>query len=103
MSNPTHENLNAAVEEFANELLDDDRLSFTFAEAEAVAFELGYSIATPVIRALKTLGFTMEERPVVRRVRTISCNSNDRFFGPGSMPTHGGSGWEQISGFAGDI
>ena len=95
------EALQNAIEEFANDLLDDDRLNFTFSEAEALAFELGYSVATPVIRSLKTLGFTMEERMPERRVRTISSNSHDRWTGPGSSPTHGGSGWEQVSGFAG--
>ena len=98
---PTREDLNAAIVEFSNDKIDDDTLEFTFAEAEALAFELGYSIATPVIRALKAIGMEMVERRPERRVRTISCSSNDRFFGPGSIKSHGGSGWEQVSGFAG--
>jgi hypothetical protein len=98
---PTREDLNEAVTEFANDKLDDDSLSFTFAEAEALAFELGYSIATPVIRALKAVGLEMVERVPPKRVRTISCSSNDRWFGPGSIKSHGGSGWEQIAGSAG--
>jgi len=99
---PTLEALEAAVNEFGESLLGDDRTTFTFQEAETLAFELGYSVATPVIRALKTLGFGMEERVPERRVRTISSNSHDRWTGLGSCASHGGSGWEQITGFAGE-
>lgn len=37
------------------------------------------------------------------KVRTFQTSSNDRWFGPGSSPTCGGSGWEQIAGFAGQV
>lgn len=101
MALPTQAQLEASVLAFGEELLDNDRLTFTFAEAEVLAGELGYSAATPVIRALKAIGFSMEERKPECRVRTISSNPHDRWYGRGSSPTHGGSGWEQIGGFAG--
>ncbi len=99
---PTPADLEAAAIEFACELEGDERKTFTFNEAENLALELGYALATPVIRALKALGLGMEERQPERRVRTVSSNSHDRWSGPGSCKTHGGSGWEQITGFAGD-
>lgn len=90
-----------SVEEFGEFLLGEDRTSFTFAEACEVASAIGHSVPTIVIRALKAYGFTAEARPIERRVRTISTSSHDRYFGPGSSRTYGGSGWEQITGIAG--
>ncbi len=90
-----------SIEAFGEFLLAEDRTSFTFEEAVVVAKALGLSIPTPVIRGLKAYGFSMSERQVERRVRTISSSNHDRWYGPGSCKTHGGSGWEQIAGFAG--
>jgi hypothetical protein len=90
-----------SIEAFGEFLLAEERTTFTFDEACALAKALGYSLPTPVIRGLKGYGFTMEERREERRVRTISTSSHDRWYGPGSCKTHGGSGWEQIAGFAG--
>ena len=90
-----------SIEAFGEYLLAEDRTSFTFEEACTVAEALGLSLPTPVIRGLKEYGFTMVERPTEKRVRGYRTSSHDRFFGPGSSPSHGGSGWEQIAGFAG--
>jgi hypothetical protein len=90
-----------SIEAFGEFLLADERTTFTFEEACELAEALGYSLPTPVIRGLKAYGFAMEERRTERRVRTISTSSHDRWYGPGSCKTHGGSGWEQIAGFAG--
>jgi len=90
-----------SVEEFGTFLLDEGRNSFTFEEAEGLAATLGQSVATLVIRELKSYGFTMVAREVPRRIRGFQTSSNDRWFGLGSCKTSGGSGWEQISGFAG--
>ena len=88
------------IETFAAELLDDDRLSFGFAEADALARELRVTTAK-VIRDLQDYGFAYEGRRAAPRVRGFTSSSNDRWFGPGSSPTHGGGGGEQIAGFAG--
>jgi len=90
-----------SVEAFAESLLDDERTEFTFEEATELAIALGFSVATPVIRALKEYGFRMAERQPERQVRGFHANNHDRWYGKGSCPTHGGSGWEQISGFGG--
>lgn len=90
-----------SVEAFGESILDDDRTEFTFEEAEGLAEALECSTTT-VIQALKEdYGFTMAPRVPEKRVRGFRANSHDRWHGPGSCRTHGGSGWEQISGFGG--
>ena len=86
------------VEAFGEELLDNDRTEFTYSEAEVWAEELGLSTAAPVIRALKEYGFTMTPREPEKKVRGFHANNHDRWI---ASPSFGGSGWEQITGFAG--
>lgn len=90
-----------SVEAFGEYLLDEGRTAFTFEEAEALAKARGQSVASYVIQDLKAYGFVMKERCEPKKVRGFRSNSHDRWFGPGSSPTSGGSGWEQINGFAG--
>jgi hypothetical protein len=87
-----------SVEAFGESLLDDGRTEFTYEEADTLAEALGLSIAAPVIAALKGYGFTMAERLPEKRIRGFHTNNHDRFQ---ACPMHGGSGWEQISGFGG--
>ncbi len=54
-----------------------------------------------IIQEMESYGLTMVARREPKRVRGFQSNSHDRFYGPGSSKMHGGSGWEQISGFAG--
>lgn len=89
-----------SINEFIEEKLGNDETEFTFEEAMEVASDLGYSIATPVIREMKEYGFTMQERMPERRIRGINTNNHDRWT---AYQSHGGSGWQQISGFAGDV
>ena len=90
-----------SVEEFVEYLLAEDRTSFTFEEAVGIAEARGQSVPTYVIRELRDWGLTMVPREPEKHVRGFTSNSHDRWSGPGSSPTHGGSGWEQINGFAG--
>jgi len=92
--------MDPAIEDFATELLDDDREVFTYAEASELGDEMGVH-AYVVIRELKAIGFGMAPREPERRVRGYRSNSHDRWYGPGACRTHGGSGWEQINGFGG--
>lgn len=90
-----------SVESFIESLLEDDRLDFTFEEAETLAASLEVHVST-VIRAMRDdWGMPMQPRASERRVRGIHTSSHDRWFGPGSSKTHGGSGHEQIAGWAG--
>lgn len=89
-----------SVEAFVEYLLADERNSFTYEEAVELATALGvHEFVT--IRSLKDYGLAYEGRQVPKQVRGFHANNHDRWSGPGSSATHGGSGWEQISGFAG--
>ena len=90
--------IRSAIVDLAYNVRDDDRLEFTIDEACEVAFGLGLSVTTPVIRGLRTLGFSMVPRPIPRRVRTISSCDHDRFFGPGCMDTCAGAGFFSVAG-----
>lgn len=93
---PEHESVDA----FAEFLVAEDRDSFSFIEAEVVA--QGLKVATyVVIHGLKDYGFIYEGRTSEKRVRGFRSNSHDRWYGPGACKSHGGSGHEQITGFAG--
>ena len=92
--------LNDLLVTFANDKLDDDEISFSFKEAEALAEEAEIHVSTVILK-LKALGLDYTGRETPKKVRGFQTSSNDRWFGPGSCPTAGGSGWEQISGFAG--
>ena len=89
-----------AVRQFVQDHLDDDQTSCTFAEAEALADELKVHVSA-VVHEIKVWGLLVGERAVAKRVRGVNSNSHDRWNGPGSCPTAGGSGFEQINGFAG--
>jgi hypothetical protein len=88
------------VEAFAEFLMAEDRVSFSFVEADSIA--QGLKVATyMVINGLKSYGFGYEGRASEKRVRGYTTSSHDRYWGPGAMKSHGGSGHEQITGFAG--
>jgi hypothetical protein len=89
-----------SVETFAEFLMADDRTSFTLADVVTLATNTQTS-DPKVIDELKSYGFTMVKREPPKVVRGFQSNSHDRWYGKGSSPSHGGSGWEQISGFAG--
>lgn len=90
----------ASIEAFAEFLVDEERETFTFTEAETVAKAIEEHVSV-VIRELRTYGLAMVPREPERRVRGFQTSSHDRWYGPGSSRTHGGSGHEQISGFGG--
>ena len=93
---PEHE----SVEAFVEFCMDDEVDTFTHEDLGHIAFSTRQSRC--VVRGeLESYGLTMETRAFVKRIRTFSDNPHDRWYGPGSEKMHGGSGWEQISGFAG--
>lgn len=100
----TPEDLLARLDELTSAFTDDklanDETSFTFKEAEALAAEAEIHVSTVVLR-LKGRGLDYVGREVPKKVRGFNTSSHDRWYGPGSCPTSGGSGWELISGFAG--
>lgn len=90
----------AAVESLVEETLGDDLDVVTFEACQEVADATGLHVGS-VVGLVKGYGLRVGPRAVPREVRGYRSNSHDRWFGKGSCPTHGGSGWEQISGFAG--
>lgn len=89
-----------AVTIFVDDKLGDEETCFTFIEADKIATEVGIHVST-IVKLAKEAGLDYAGREVPREVRGFHSNSHDRWYGKGSSATHGGSGWEQISGFSG--
>lgn len=89
-----------SIESFVEYKMDDEQHTFTVEELVDLGFWLRRSFH-PVRVELESYGLTFIKRPHVRSVRGVSSSGNDRYYGPGSEKMHGGSGWEQINGFAG--
>jgi len=89
-----------SVEAFVEYLMDDEVEVFTAADLQALSAATQTSIRRLRVE-LEGWGLSLAHRPSERRVRGFTANPHDRWHGPGSCPTHGGSGWEQINGFAG--
>lgn len=87
----------SSIESFVEWCMADDVESFTFEDVCEIAVQARMS-RNVVIRELQGYGLTYEGRPAVRAVRGFTTSSNDRWQ---AYPSHGGSGWEQISGFSG--
>jgi uncharacterized Zn finger protein (UPF0148 family) len=89
----------ASIETFVQFLLDEERDMYTHEELTA----LNFRTRTPVNmirKELESYGLTLANRPNEKKVRGFSSNSNDRWFGPGSMATHGGAGIDPTTGRA---
>jgi len=89
-----------SIETFVEYVLDEDRTTFDHNDLGELAYGLQRS-RCKVRAELEGYGLTLAPRAFEKRVRGFTTSSNDRFFGPGACKSHGGSGWEQISGFAG--
>lgn len=89
-----------SVEAFASYLMEDEQTSFSLADVLKLAENTRQS-NPKIIHELKSYGFKMEERRPEKKVRGFQTSSLDRYYGPGSCKSHGGSGWEQITGLAG--
>ena len=89
----------ASVEAYAEFLLDDEREDFTFDEVTELNQRLGLR-RQDIVKELEGYGLKYTPRETEKRVRGFKTSSNDRWFGPGSSDSHGGSGADQICGFA---
>ncbi len=93
---PEHESLT----DFVEYLFDDDRTTFTHHDLGELAWALQKS-RNVIRKELESYGLTLTVREPEKRVRGFTANPHDRWYGPGSSKSHGGSGHEQITGFAG--
>jgi hypothetical protein len=89
-----------SVEALVEHLVDEDRDTFTAEELGHLHTNTGKPVRTLRFE-LEDWGFTIAKRAKPHRVRGFTTSSHDRWYGPGSSPSHGGSGYEQINGFAG--
>lgn len=89
-----------SAEAFAEYLFDEDCDEFT--AGELVRLSATCRRTTRFLRAeLESYGLRLAHREPARRARGVMSNDNDRWYGPGAERMHGGSGYEQIEGFAG--
>ena len=87
------DNEHRSVAALAEYLVDDERTTFTHEDLSLVNEATGLRIQE--IRAeLEGYGLTLAARAVPKRVRGFTTSSNDRWFGPGSCPTHGGATYD---------
>jgi hypothetical protein len=87
----------SSLEDFVEYLLDDDRYGYDHNDLTQLSTSLGLSVSK-VRAALDDWGLHLKMRPKERSVRGFNSWDNNRW---ASNPCKGGSGWEQISGFAG--
>lgn len=88
-----------SIENFVQFCIDDRREEFThedLAELNAATHQRRQDIRAE----LEGYGLRLAVRRPERACRGFSTSSHDRWSGPGSCPTHAGSGWEAIFGFA---
>ena len=82
----------ATIATFIQYLRDDERTTFSAQELQSLNFALQKPLDE--IRAvLEEEGFSSIPQVTIKRVRGFTTSSNDRWFGPGSDPTHGGLGF----------
>ena len=85
----------SSIESFAQYLIDEDKSTFTHEDLTYLNFFL--NITTKQIKKeLESYGFKLAERKVVKYIRGFTSSSNDRWFGPGSSPTHGGAAYDKM-------
>ncbi len=89
----------SSIETFVQFLLDDERDSYNHEELTALNFRTRMPV-NAIRKELEGYGLTLANRPNEKKVRGFSSNSNDRWFGPGSMATHGGAGIDPQTGRA---
>lgn len=86
-----------SIEAFVEYLLDDERFEYDHEDLQALSASLRLS-SHKVRRELDSWGLTLKRRPHEQEVRGFSSWDENRWQG---NPCGGGTGYEQIAGFAG--
>jgi len=89
-----------SVTAFAEYLADDDWYTFDWRHLNCLSERTGLSNSV-LKRELESYGFKLANRAKPSNARGFTANSHDRWFGPGSCPSHGGSGQDEITGMCG--
>ena len=79
----------ASLVAFVAFLRDEERDSFSVEDLGCLNFRTHRPLVE-LRSALQGMGFALVKRGIPRKVRGFTSSSNDRWFGPGSEPTHGG-------------
>lgn len=90
-----------SIETFVEECADDERDHFTTSDLQMLNTATQKRLQD-IRAALEGYGLRFVPRAPERRVRGFTANPHDRWYGPGADRTFGGSGQDQINGFAGD-
>lgn len=90
-----------SYEAFVEYLLDEDRDECKAGELQALAARLRLPVKDVRATLEGAYGVKLADRLHPVKARGFNTSSNDRWYGPGSSPSHGGSGWEEITGMAG--
>jgi hypothetical protein len=93
----TAENL-VSVEAFVQCLLDNGREGFLPGEAQELSRALGRPLPEVMHELREGYGLTVITNPRTPTPRGFTSNDHNLY---ASLGCHGGSGWEQVSGFAG--
>lgn len=89
-----------SIEAFVSHVVDDDRYEFSHEDLEALNYRLRRPVAA-LREELEGWGLSRAVRPVARHVRGFQTSSHDRWYGPGSCPTHGGAALNDNTQFGG--
>jgi hypothetical protein len=85
----------ASVVAFVEFCFDNDRVSFSHEDVAELHFRTGQPVQS-LVAEISDYGLTLAERPIPRHVRGFTTSSNDRWFGPGSSPCHGGAAHNMV-------
>jgi hypothetical protein len=84
-----------SVPDFVQFCLDMDSLEFTHEDMHALAYRTRRPYQA-IRLELEGYGLRLAVREIPKYVRGFGSCDNDRWFGPGSMKTHGGSGFSNF-------
>lgn len=84
----------SSIEAFVQLKMDDGTETFTHLDLRELSYRLRRADIRNIRLELEGYGLRLVQRPHERRIRGFTTSSNDRWYGPGSCPTHGGSGFD---------
>ncbi len=89
-----------SVEAFVEFCIEDERDKYDHEDLTHLSVNLKLS-PNKIRKELEEYGLTLKYREKEKDMRGFNTNDHDRWYGPGADRSHGGSGQDQISGFAG--
>ena len=85
-----------SIEVFAKFCQDDERIEYTHEDLTALGSYVRMRFSE-IRKRLFQYGLSLARRDVPKHIRGFTTSSNDRWTGPGSSPTYGGSGFYEES------